>query len=197
MIATRAECDSRDEFALRVAGGHCQAMAPTWRDLGEAYANDVKTVIAEVDCTEESKICDRFKVQSYPTLKILQAGDSDLQDYEGEMTFESLQEATKTRVKPACTPDTRKACTAAQLKDLDAYMAMKPEERAAQYARTTAPLVAENDKLAALNDRLEKLEEKVEEQEDIVDKLKASLGPKLRLLRSTLEYTVSDPKDEL
>ena len=58
---------------------------------------------------------------------------------------------------------------------------------ASEYERAASPLKEEEKKLTAMSERLEKLEEKVEEQEDLVDKLKASLGPTLRLLRSTFE----------
>lgn len=53
----------------------------------------------------------------------------------------------------------------------------------------SSPLEEEQAKLDALNDRLEKLEEKVEEQEDLVDKLKATIGPKMRLIGSFLPAT--------
>ena len=109
-----------------MAGGHCQAIAPAWQALAAAYADSDDTIITEVDCTasEMQSLCDRFKVQGYPTLKFSQAGDGSLQDYEGENTFEALRNFAAANVKPACTAANRDACDTVQLEFLDSVCAM-------------------------------------------------------------------------
>ena len=157
-------------------------------------------IIAEVDCTAEETqhLCNRFDVQAYPTLKFVQAGDASMQAYEGENSYDALYAFATQSVKPACVPANRGACDQQQLEFIDSMLAMSAMERRAEYERLAGPLKEEEAKLATLNEKLEKLEDKVEEQEDLVDKLKASIGAKLRLVQSTLlEEDASPAHDEL
>ena len=164
--------------------GHCQAMAPAWKELGDLYTQSTDTVIGEVDCTVAQDLCTKYDIVGYPTLKYVQAGGDEMQDYEGEMDAQSLQDFAA-GLMPACTAANRASCNATELTQLDSFMAMSQSARNAELARRAKPLMEETAKLEALNERLEKLEEKVEEQEDLVQKLKASIGPTLRLMRST------------
>ncbi|KAF1313367.1 Protein disulfide-isomerase domain, partial [Globisporangium splendens] len=62
--------------------GHCQKLAPVFDALSvdpQITGADVR--IAKVDCTTERSICERFSVQSYPTLKMVTAGN--FYDYAG------------------------------------------------------------------------------------------------------------------
>ncbi|KAL7065406.1 hypothetical protein AAHC03_05507 [Spirometra sp. Aus1] len=65
--------------------GHCKRLAPEF----EAAASQLKTSrpnvqLAEVDCTTEKDLCDRFGVNGYPTLKIFQKEDiGSPEDYDG------------------------------------------------------------------------------------------------------------------
>ena len=157
------------------------------------HANIDDIIIGEVDCTTEDMkgLCERFKINGYPTLKFVQAGDAELQDFEEQDTSApGLLEFARSNLKPACTPTNRVACDATQLELLEKMLAMPAEERAAEYRSLASPLEQEQAKLTTLEERLEKLEEKVEEQEDIVDNLKKHVGAKLRLVRSTLEGPV-------
>ena len=170
--------------------GHCQAMAPAWKELGDGYVDAEDTLIGEVDCTVAQDLCTKYNVEGYPTLKYVQAGDDEMQEYSGEMDATSLQ-SFAAGLMPACTPSNRKSCTASQMEQLDSFMAMSQSERNAELTHRAKPLLEETAKLEALNERLEKLEEKQEEQEELVQNLKASIGPMLRLLRSTGAVSVA------
>lgn len=180
-----------------------------------------------MDCTAHADLCERFNIQGYPTVKLLQAGNTDLQDYQGEMGAEALQTFAAERLVPACTATRKEVCSVAQLEDLNGFLEMPTEQRVAELERISAPLKEEEEKLEKLNEarhcyrwtdhhpvaspkcltklvtfdlaqlsasmrlcvreqRLEKLEEKVEEQEDLVEKMQASLAPKIRLLKSAI-----------
>lgn len=92
-------------------------MAPAWRELGDAYAADDAILIGEVDCTSElgKQNCRLRGVQAYPTLKFLQAGDSELQEYdESEHSFEALDAFTKENVGPACIASHQATCSEEQ-----------------------------------------------------------------------------------
>ena len=93
--------------------GHCKKLAPEWAKLEHS-----EVVIAEVDCTENKKLCADVGVRGYPTLK---HGDpSDLQDYQGGRTYDALDEFLQT-LGPPCDIDTRKHCLVGQLERLDEY----------------------------------------------------------------------------
>jgi len=49
--------------------GHCKKLAPTWDDLGEAFARDARVSVDTVDCTSQEGICAEAEVRGYPTLK--------------------------------------------------------------------------------------------------------------------------------
>ncbi|CAG8688571.1 17851_t:CDS:10, partial [Dentiscutata erythropus] len=69
--------------------GHCKNLAPTWEELGHKLQNKVN--VGKVDCTVEKDICSRFKIQGYPTLKLIKDAD-DITDYKGSRQLQSLQE---------------------------------------------------------------------------------------------------------
>ena len=171
-------------------GGHCKAMAPSWQLLGSWFEDVHDTLIAEVDCTTNEALCRRFKVEAFPTLKFVQAGDMDLQDYDGDMAFEALKRFADQHIKPACTAASRVTCSATQLQDLEGYLALTPEERAVKLEELEHPLREAEEKLEKLTERMEKLEEKVEEQEDIVEGLKNESSTQIRLLKSMLRNSL-------
>jgi len=170
-------------------------MAPAWDSLANEYASSSGVFIGHVDCTVHESICSRFKIEGFPTLKYVQAGDGedDMQEYEGEMSSSDLFAAARELLVPACTPANTAACQPQQLVDLEAYIAMDREKREALIKEMELPLLEAERKLEALNERLEKLEEKVEQQEDVVETLKKSVMPKLRLLKATGKPAASSP----
>ena len=174
-------------------------MAPAWESVGAEFAADSSIVIGQVDCTATGALCERFGVEAYPQLKFKQAGDDELQDYEGEMGREDLLSAAKSLLQPSCTPANRAACSETQLSELERYLAMSPEALESLLDETAAPLKDAKEKLVVLEDRLDKLEEKVDAQEEEVKTLKESLGPKIRLLKATLKGAAApkEGKDEV
>merc|ERR1712072_741293 len=40
--------------------GHCKALAPAWKQLGEAFADNDNIVIGDVDCTKEEGLCQKY-----------------------------------------------------------------------------------------------------------------------------------------
>ncbi|RLN54265.1 hypothetical protein BBJ29_003679 [Phytophthora kernoviae] len=62
--------------------GHCKKLAPVIDEMSEASELSGTDVhVAKVDCTTDRSICERFGVQSYPTLKVVAAGH--YYDYNG------------------------------------------------------------------------------------------------------------------
>ena len=57
--------------------GHCKRLAPILDQAAPQVAG--KMAIGKIDCTEEKKLCDEFKVRGYPTLKF--SLDGEVYDY--------------------------------------------------------------------------------------------------------------------
>jgi len=167
--------------------GHCKAMAPAWEEMAQSYQQSDSVLIGAVDCTSAGALCERFGIEGYPTVKLLQAGDVDLQEYSGtDMAFETLNKFAADNLKPACSAHTKEVCSPEQLEQLAAYLKMEDEERQAVLDALAGPLVEAEAKLKKLNEKLEDLEDKIDDQEEVVEDLKTKLSPGIRLLRSTL-----------
>lgn len=69
--------------------GHCKRLAPTWKELGEAYAEDDEVVIAHVDCTTSRDVCAKLEIQGYPTIKLFHKGQTTA--YTGSRDFKSFK----------------------------------------------------------------------------------------------------------
>ena len=52
--------------------GHCKAIEEKWIDLARVV--DGKFHVAQVNCVKESKLCDKYNVDSYPTIKMFEPG---------------------------------------------------------------------------------------------------------------------------
>jgi len=77
--------------------GHCKTLAPKY----DAAATQLKgkASIAKVDCTAHEKLCGRFEVRGYPTLKIFRDGKPS--EYNGARETDGLVAFMKKQVLPA------------------------------------------------------------------------------------------------
>lgn len=93
--------------------GHCKKLAPVWDKL-----NHDEVLVAEVDCTTNKKLCGKFDVQGFPTIK---HGTTDtLQAYQGGRSFDDLNTFLQT-LGPPCNVETHEHCSEKhkeQLKEL-------------------------------------------------------------------------------
>ena len=51
--------------------GHCKQLAPIWEELSANMDNEQSSegiILAEVDCTKDKDVCQRFHIAVYPTL---------------------------------------------------------------------------------------------------------------------------------
>ena len=72
--------------------GHCKNLEPTYKSVGEHFANTENVVIAKIDATA-NYIDPAFKVEGFPTIKFFPAGDkTDFLSYEGTRTLDDIIE---------------------------------------------------------------------------------------------------------
>uniref|UniRef100_A0AAF5Q208 Protein disulfide-isomerase n=1 Tax=Wuchereria bancrofti TaxID=6293 RepID=A0AAF5Q208_WUCBA len=81
--------------------GHCKKLAPEFEKAAtKLLQNDPPIHLAEVDCTEEKKICDEFSVSGFPTLKIFRKGEL-VQDYDGPRVAEGIVKYMRGQAGPS------------------------------------------------------------------------------------------------
>jgi len=168
-------------------------MKPDWDKLMSAFDGSTSVAIADVDCTAAGKSkCDEVGVRGYPTIKY---GDpNDLQDYKGGRDFDALKKFAETELGPGCGVDTKENCSAEQLKELEVYIAMPADERAAKLASMKKALEkADEDH----NELLKKLQAQFKESQDAVEKLKEESTPVMKLLRAATPKAPASGKDEV
>lgn len=66
--------------------GHCQHLAPTWIDLAQTTKGKVN--IGEINCDDEGVLCSKYKVQSYPSLKMVWEGQ--ITEFKGARDLDSM-----------------------------------------------------------------------------------------------------------
>jgi len=69
--------------------GHCKRLAPTWEEFAKAN-KEAPFTVAEVDCTAQQELCEKYGIRGYPTVKFLKAGE-DAVEFEGSRTIEAFQ----------------------------------------------------------------------------------------------------------
>ncbi|PRW61379.1 thioredoxin domain-containing 5 [Chlorella sorokiniana] len=78
--------------------GHCKRLAPTWDQLGDAFKDSDRVVIASVDCTEQKEVCTQAEIRGYPTLKVYHGGKA-VDSYRGGRDLESLKAYVQDQAK--------------------------------------------------------------------------------------------------
>ena len=89
-------------------------MEKTWDKLWKVWKDSDVGLVAQVDCTDTGRdggkaLCKKFRIESFPTLKY---GDpNDLEEYDGERTFEDLSSFAEENLVPICSSDRLDLCT--------------------------------------------------------------------------------------
>merc|ERR1712159_788761 len=148
--------------------GHCKALAPAWKQLGEAVADNDNVVIGDVDCTKEEGLCQKYGVQGYPTLKYFTGATAALGDsYQGGRDFDALNSFASENLGPSYGADNIDLCNEEQTKLIKEKQELSAEA-----------LTAEIDDLDAL---LKDLQGQYEAGKTKKDEIIAEISPKVAL----------------
>ncbi len=73
---------------------HCKKAKPIWTKIKEEYdgkkINNHILYFREVDCEKEEELADKFKIEGYPTIKLL-IGNKEI-EYDAKPTEENIRE---------------------------------------------------------------------------------------------------------
>lgn len=71
---------------------HCKKARPHWEQFKEKYEgkiiNNHRVLCKEYDCDKNEKLCDKYKIDGYPTIKMLK--DGQIIEYDAKPTIENL-----------------------------------------------------------------------------------------------------------
>lgn len=157
-------------------------MKPDWDKLGDAYADSATVLIGDVDCTadEGKNLCSRFGVRGYPTIKTF-SGNPMGDDYKGGRTYDELKKHVDENMGPSCGPDNKDLCSADELKELEALLALSP-------ADLKKALDAAQEELDSAGKDFEKFVEGLQSSYEKASKEKEEkeneLAPKIKMLRA-------------
>jgi len=77
-------------------------MKPAWDDLASEYEGS-SVLVADVDCTVEQDLCQRFEVQGYPTIKYFtDETDPKGDSYNGGRSLDDLKKFVVDKLEAKC-----------------------------------------------------------------------------------------------
>merc|ERR1740121_1389254 len=118
------------------------------------FAGSSEILVADVDCTSGGKLlCTEIGVRGYPSIKYGAPGE--LQDYKGSRAFGELKKFAD-GLGPQCGPANLDLCSEEKKKDIHAFQAMSPEERARLVQEKEAQISKLEDEYKTYVDNLQK-----------------------------------------
>ena len=170
-------------------------MKPDWDKLGADFAGSKTVVIGDVDCTVEKSLCSKFGVRGYPTIKYF-TGDTaaDGDKYEGGRDYDTLKSWADENLGPSCSPDNRDLCSEDQLSAIDEVMGIAEDALQAEVDEIQKAI---EDAEELFKSEVSKLQAKYQELMADNEKAKTEKAPRLKLVRSVLNFKKSSGKEEL
>mmetsp|Transcript_104181 Transcript_104181/g.293801 ORF Transcript_104181/g.293801 Transcript_104181/m.293801 type:complete len:295 (+) Transcript_104181:242-1126(+) len=158
-------------------------MQPDWDKLKKEYADTPNVVIGQLDCAGNGQsTCGQHGVQGYPTIKTVK--DGRMEDYNGGRNFAQLKQHVESKLnpRPACSLESKDACTAkdravleesekmskaersAKIKEVEAQ-AKEKQETAKRLEKEAKDLIAQLDLIKAGGQKVEKVEQLLDDAE--------------------------------
>ena len=162
--------------------GHCKALKPAWDKLGDEHKSSKTVVIADVDCTKEQDLCQKYGVSGYPTLKYFTGATAATGDaYNGGRDFDTLSAWAKDNLGPSCGAENIDLCDDDQKAAIKAKMAMSEADLDKEVEGFETEMKTAETELEEL---LKSLQAQYEAGKQKKDDVTADVSPKLAMLRS-------------
>jgi len=108
-------------------------MQPDFDKLKKTFVDTPNVVIADLDCAGSAQsTCGQHGVQGYPTMKVITDGKA--QDYNGARSFEGMKREVESKLnpRPACSLESKEACSKEDRAILEESEKMSKAERVAK-----------------------------------------------------------------
>lgn len=140
--------------------GHCKSMKPDYDRLGAEYAHSSSVAVVDVNCEEESELCQANGVQGYPTIKYYVGGEES--KYEGGRDYASLKTFVDEKLAKRCDlSDAASTCSEKAIDFSTKWMFKSLEEAQAEIKRLEGMKVKQMtpELRSWLNERLQVLQQ--------------------------------------
>lgn len=138
-------------------------MVPDFDQLKKEFAETPNVMIADIDCTAGGKgTCSDNGVSGYPTIKLLV--DGKMEDYNGGRSFNDMkvQVEKKLNPRPACSLESKDACSPEARKILEASEKMSKAERKTRIKEVEQEIADAKTTMKELEQKNKKLGEDLE-----------------------------------
>jgi len=143
--------------------GHCRQLQPDFDKLRKAFADTPNVVIGSLDCAGNAQsTCGQHSVQGYPTIKLLVNGKS--MDYNGGRNFEAMKREVESKLnpRPACSLESKDACSKEDREVLEMSEKMSKAERVAKIKAVEQEIKDARKEASDLEKKAKKLGEDLE-----------------------------------
>lgn len=137
-------------------------MQPDFDKLRKEYADTPNVFIVQLDCSgDASRSCGEYGVNGYPTLKTIVDGRTS--DYNGGRDYSGMKREVESKLNPmpACSLESREACSKADRAILEASEKMSKAERKARINEVEAEIKDAKKQVKDLEVRQKKLAEEL------------------------------------
>merc|ERR1712232_534666 len=129
-----------------------------WNRLKKEYADTPNVVISACDCTSNCKgKCGDYGIQGFPTLKLSQ--DGKVSDYNGAREFNGMKREVESKLnpRPACSLDSKDACSPADRAVLEESEKMSKADRVTKIKAVEQEIKDSKQQAADLEKKAKKL----------------------------------------
>mmetsp|Transcript_57359 Transcript_57359/g.136334 ORF Transcript_57359/g.136334 Transcript_57359/m.136334 type:complete len:348 (-) Transcript_57359:149-1192(-) len=143
--------------------GHCRKLQPDWDKLKKEFADTPNVIVGQLDCTAGAQsTCGQAGVQGYPTLKLYRNGN--MEDYNGARSYDALKREIvgKLNPKPACSLESKDACSKEDREVLEESEGMSKADRAAKIKEIEQEIKDARSQAVELEKKAKRLAEKLD-----------------------------------
>lgn len=138
-------------------------MQPDWDKLKKIFADTPNVMIGQLDCAGNAQsTCGQYGVQGYPTLKTIKDGKVD--EYQGGRNFDALKREVEKKLdpRPACSLESKDACSKEDRAILEESEKMSKAERVAKIKAVEQEIKDAKKEAAELEKKAKKLTESLD-----------------------------------